>query len=68
MVMSGVVVRTITPARNPIVLGCMALDMFAVIFAGATALLPVYATIGYAAPIALLETPFSVLNAPPRTT
>jgi MFS family permease len=28
---------------NPIVLGCMALDMFAVIFAGATALLPVYA-------------------------
>jgi len=30
--------------RSPIVLGCMALDMFAVIFAGATALLPVYAT------------------------
>ena len=29
---------------NRIVLGCMALDMFAVIFAGATALLPVYAT------------------------
>jgi MFS family permease len=29
--------------RSPIVLGCMALDMFAVIFAGATALLPVYA-------------------------
>jgi MFS family permease len=28
---------------SPIVLGCMALDMFAVIFAGATALLPVYA-------------------------
>jgi MFS family permease len=29
---------------NPIVLGCMSLDMFAVIFGGATALLPVYAT------------------------
>jgi MFS family permease len=29
---------------NRIVLGCMALDMFAVIFAGATALLPVFAT------------------------
>src|SRR6185436_10618984 len=29
--------------RSPIVIGCMALDMFAVIFAGATALLPVYA-------------------------
>jgi predicted MFS family arabinose efflux permease len=30
--------------QSPIVLGCMALDMFAVIFAGASALLPVYAT------------------------
>jgi MFS family permease len=29
---------------QPVVLGCMALDMFAVIFAGATALIPVYAT------------------------
>lgn len=29
---------------NPIVLGCMSLDMFAVIFGGATALLPIYAT------------------------
>src|SRR5262245_17202537 len=29
--------------RSPIVLGCMALDMFAVILGGATALLPVYA-------------------------
>ena len=28
---------------SPVVLGCMALDMFAVIFGGATALLPVYA-------------------------
>jgi hypothetical protein len=28
---------------HPVLLGCMALDMFAVIFAGATALLPVYA-------------------------
>jgi MFS family permease len=28
--------------RNPVVLGCMALDMFAVILGGATALLPVY--------------------------
>ncbi len=30
--------------RQPVVLGCMTLDMFAVIFGGATALLPVYAT------------------------
>jgi hypothetical protein len=30
--------------RSPVVLGCMALDMFAVIFGGATALLPVYAS------------------------
>jgi MFS family permease len=30
--------------RNPVVLGCMALDMLAVILGGATALLPVYAT------------------------
>ena len=29
--------------RNPVVLGCMALDMFAVIFGGAAALLPIYA-------------------------
>jgi MFS family permease len=29
--------------RQPVVLGCMALDMFAVIFGGATALLPIYA-------------------------
>jgi MFS family permease len=29
--------------RSPVVLGCMALDMFAVIFGGATALLPVFA-------------------------
>jgi len=29
--------------RQPVLLGCMSLDMFAVIFAGATALLPVYA-------------------------
>jgi MFS family permease len=29
--------------RNRVVLGCMALDMFAVIFGGATALLPIYA-------------------------
>ncbi|HTY18152.1 MAG TPA: MFS transporter [Myxococcota bacterium] len=29
---------------HPLVLGCMALDMFAVIFGGATALLPIYAT------------------------
>ena len=28
---------------NPVVLGCMTLDMFAVIFGGATALLPIYA-------------------------
>ena len=28
---------------QPVILGCMALDMFAVIFAGASALLPVYA-------------------------
>ncbi len=30
--------------RQPVVLGCMSLDMFAVIFGGATALLPLYAT------------------------
>jgi len=30
--------------RQPVVLGCMTLDMFAVIFGGATALLPIYAT------------------------
>jgi MFS family permease len=30
--------------RNPVVLGCMSLDMFAVIFGGVTALLPIYAT------------------------
>ena len=30
--------------RQPVVLGCMSLDMFAVIFGGATALLPIYAT------------------------
>jgi MFS family permease len=30
--------------RNEVVLGCMTLDMFAVIFGGATALLPVYAS------------------------
>ena len=29
--------------RNPVVLGCMTLDMFAVIFGGAAALLPIYA-------------------------
>jgi MFS family permease len=29
--------------RQPVVLGCMTLDMFAVIFGGATALLPIYA-------------------------
>lgn len=29
--------------QRPVVLGCMALDMFAVIFGGATALLPIYA-------------------------
>jgi MFS family permease len=29
--------------KQPVILGCMALDMFAVIFGGATALLPVYA-------------------------
>jgi MFS family permease len=29
--------------HNPVVLGCMALDMFAVIFGGAAALLPIYA-------------------------
>ena len=29
--------------RNPVVLGCMTLDMFAVIFGGAVALLPVFA-------------------------
>jgi MFS family permease len=29
--------------RNPVVLGCMTLDMFAVILGGATALLPIYA-------------------------
>jgi hypothetical protein len=29
--------------REPVVLGCMSLDMFAVIFGGATALLPIYA-------------------------
>ncbi len=29
--------------RNQIILGCMTLDMFAVIFGGATALLPIYA-------------------------
>jgi len=30
--------------RNEVILGCMALDMFAVIFGGAAALLPIYAT------------------------
>jgi MFS family permease len=30
--------------RNQVVLGCMTLDMFAVIFGGVTALLPIYAT------------------------
>jgi MFS family permease len=30
--------------RNPVILGCMSLDMLAVIFGGATALLPIYAT------------------------
>jgi len=30
--------------RNPVVLGCMSLDMLAVIFGGAGALLPIYAT------------------------
>jgi MFS family permease len=30
--------------RRPVILGCMTLDMFAVIFGGATALLPIYAT------------------------
>jgi MFS family permease len=30
--------------RQPVVLGCMTLDMFAVLFGGATALLPIYAT------------------------
>jgi MFS family permease len=30
--------------RNEVVFGCMTLDMFAVVFGGATALLPVYAT------------------------
>jgi MFS family permease len=29
--------------RSPVILGCMSLDMFAVIFGGATALLPIYA-------------------------
>ena len=29
--------------RQPVILGCMSLDMFAVIFGGATALLPLYA-------------------------
>jgi MFS family permease len=29
--------------RQPVILGCMSLDMFAVIFGGATALLPIYA-------------------------
>src|SRR5207253_2258340 len=30
--------------RSEVILGCMALDMFAVIFGGASALLPIYAT------------------------
>jgi MFS family permease len=30
--------------QQPVVLGCMTLDMFAVLFGGATALLPIYAT------------------------
>jgi MFS family permease len=30
--------------RSPVIWGCMVLDMFAVIFGGATALLPIYAT------------------------
>ncbi len=30
--------------RQPVLLGCMTLDMFAVIFGGATALLPIYAS------------------------
>jgi MFS family permease len=30
--------------RNPVVLGCMLVDMLAVVFGGATALLPIYAT------------------------
>jgi MFS family permease len=30
--------------RNPVVLGCMTLDMLAVVFGGAAALLPIYAT------------------------
>src|SRR6185295_12063961 len=29
--------------RQPVIWGCMTLDMFAVIFGGATALLPIYA-------------------------
>jgi MFS family permease len=37
--------------RNPVILGCMSVDMFAVIFGGASALLPIYAkTILHAGP------------------
>lgn len=47
--------------RSPVVLGCMALDMFAVILGGATALLPVYkdilgvGSVGYGILYASLE-------------
>jgi MFS family permease len=41
----GAIVEGLRYVRHqPVVLGCMTLDMFAVLFGGATALLPVYAT------------------------
>ena len=56
--------------RSPVVLGCMTLDMFAVILGGATALLPIYARdilsvgeLGYGLLSASLETGALVMSA-----
>jgi hypothetical protein len=56
--------------RSPVVLGCMTLDMFAVILGGATALLPIYATdilqvgeLGYGLLSASLEIGAAVMTA-----
>ena len=43
MTWAAIVRGCATCGDNPVVLGCMTLDMFAVILGGATALLPVYA-------------------------
>ncbi len=55
--------------RTPVVLGCMTLDMFAVILGGATALLPIYASeilkvgeLGYGLLSASLETGALVMS------